>query len=297
MTAVGVSELVDSWEIALKTERKAASTRRVYVGSVRLYLDWAATNGHPDEINRRHAQLWIAELLDAGAEATTVKVRQGALRRFSAWLTEEREIDTDPLLGLKAPKIDIKVVEPLTEAELLAMLKTCDRKTFTGIRDEALIRFMNETVVRAGEVIAMAVEDLNVTAGTAIIRRGKGGKGRLVAYGPKTAQALDRYQRARRRHRHADVASLWLAQRGPTFGYWSLRKTLSARATKAGVKGFHLHKTRHTGATRWLAAGGSEGGLMAVAGWSQRSMLDRYTQATAQTRAAEESRRLELGDL
>ena len=294
---MGVSELVDSWEIALKTERKAPSTIRVYTGSVRIYLDWSTTNGLPAEIDRRQVQLWIADLLDNGAEATTVKVRQGALRRFSAWLADEREIDTDPLLGLKAPKIDVKVVEPLTELELQAMLKTCDRKTFTGIRDEALIRFMNETVVRAGEVIAMTPADLNVTAGTAIIRRGKGGKGRLVAYGPKTAQALDRYQRARRRHRHADVPALWLAQRGPTFGYWSLRKTLSARATRAGVIGFHLHKTRHTGATRWLAAGGSEGGLMAVAGWTQRSMLDRYTKATAEARAAEESHRLDLGEL
>jgi integrase/recombinase XerD len=33
---------------------------------------------------------------------------------------------------------------------------------------------------------------------------------------------------------------------------------------------------RHTAAHRWLAAGGTEGGLMAVAGWSRRDMLDRY---------------------
>jgi hypothetical protein len=32
----------------------------------------------------------------------------------------------------------------------------------------------------------------------------------------------------------------------------------------AGIKGFHLHLTRHTAASWWLAAGGSEGGLMSV---------------------------------
>ena len=51
------------------------------------------------------------------------------------------------------------------------------------------------------------------------------------------------------------------------------------------------------GATRWLWAGGSEGALMTMAGWSNRSLLDRYTSATASERAAEEARRLNLGEL
>lgn len=54
---------------------------------------------------------------------------------------------------------------------------------------------------------------------------------------------------------------------------------------------------RHTFASRWLGAGGSEGGLMAAAGWSSREMVDRYSRATASERAMEESRRLGLGDL
>ena len=54
---------------------------------------------------------------------------------------------------------------------------------------------------------------------------------------------------------------------------------------------------RHTAATRWLPAGGSEGGLMAVAGWSTRDMIDRYTAATASERAATEARGLGLGEL
>ena len=52
---------------------------------------------------------------------------------------------------------------------------------------------------------------------------------------------------------------------------------------------------RHTAAHRWLAAGGSEGGLMAVAGWTHPDMLLRYTKARASERAAEEARALNLG--
>jgi len=69
------------------------------------------------------------------------------------------------------------------------------------------------------------------------------------------------------------------------------------RAARAGIDGFHPHRMRHTAAHRWLAAGGSEGGLMAVAGWTRPDMLMRYTQAQAASRAAEEARRLGLGEL
>lgn len=69
------------------------------------------------------------------------------------------------------------------------------------------------------------------------------------------------------------------------------------RARRAGIPGFHPHILRHTAAHRWLAAGGSEGGLMAVAGWTRPDMLARYPQARASERAAEEARRLNLGEL
>jgi hypothetical protein len=36
---------------------------------------------------------------------------------------------------------------------------------------------------------------------------------------------------------------------------------------------------------------------MAVAGWARREMMDRYVQATQTERAADEARRLGLGDL
>jgi integrase/recombinase XerD len=293
---MGVSGLVDSWEIALRAERKSKNTIASYLLGTRLYLRWCEASGLPDEIDKRAMQGWVGSLLEDGAEASTARARQLAVRRFSAWLADEGEIDVDPLLGVKPPKVDDKVVQPLTEAELQAMLKTCDRKTFTGIRDEAIIRFMNEAIVRAGEVVGLNVDDVNVRGGVALIR-GKGGKERTVAFGAKTAAALDRYLRHRRAHKHAASPKLWLGQQGEGFGYRALHKTLGIRAAKAGVTGFHPHRTRHTAATRWLARGGSEGGLMAIAGWRQRSMMDRYVAATASARAAEESRKLDLGDL
>ena len=101
-----------------------------------------------------------------------------------------------------------------------------------------------ETPARAGEVVAMQVIDLNLRSvpPTAIIRRGKGGKGRVVPLAVEAAAAIDEYMRARRTHRLKDDPALWLGDRGKHFSYDALHKTLAMCADMAGVPGFHLHR-------------------------------------------------------
>jgi integrase len=173
----------------------------------------------------------------------------------------------------------------------------CKGRSLRDRRDEAILRLMIETGARAGEVVAMTVADVDLVAGRAAIRRGKGGKGRIVPISPQCARSIDRYLRMRRQHRLVDTSPLWLGGKGKAFGYPALYATLKYRADLAGIEAFWPHLLRHTAASRWLAAGGSEGGLMAVAGWSRREMLDRYTRATSEARAADEARRLGLGDI
>jgi integrase/recombinase XerD len=119
----------------------------------------------------------------------------------------------------------------------------------------------------------------------------------VVPFGPHSRQAVDRYLRLRRSHPLASTPTLWLGDRGQAFSYDALRRALRGRADAAGIADFHLHRLRHTAAHRWLAAGGSEGGLMAVAGWSRPDMLLRYTAARASERAAAEADDLNLGDI
>lgn len=289
--------LVDSWELSLRAERKSPQTVKTYGTGVRQYLAWCATTDRPAVIDRPTVNGFTAALLEQGREAATVRSRQLAVRRFSEWLTDEGELPADPLLGIKAPKLDAKVVEPLTEDQLRAMLKACTGPDLRERRDEALIRFMVETGARASETAHLVLSDVDLTAGTAIVRRGKGGKGRVVPFGPQTARAIDRYKRRRAGHRLASTQALWLGDRGKGFTYDALYKALTHRARVAGLTGFHPHQLRHTAAHRWLAAGGSEGGLMAVAGWTRPDMLTRYTKARASERAAAEARALNLGDL
>lgn len=294
-----LDDLLASWELHLRAERKSPQTVKSYGDGVRGYIGFCLDQGVPVAIDRTRLREFVDHLLSTGSSPATATARHLAVRRFSAWLAEEGEQDGDPLAGLKAPKIDQPVVDPLTDDQLRAMLKACRGSGLMDKRDDAILRLMFTTGARAGEVVAMRVEDLHLRdePPTATIFRGKGGRGRVVPLPVEVAAAIDRYLRARRTHRLKDTPELWLGDRGKGFTYDALHKSLRARAEAAGVPGFHPHRLRHTAAHRWLAKGGSEGGLMAVAGWTRPDMLMRYTRAQAQARAAEEAQRLNLGEL
>lgn len=289
--------LLESWLLNLRAERKSAQTVKTYGDGVRAFARWCADADLPPELDKPTVNAFVSGLLDAGAEAATARSRQLSLRRFSAWLKEEGEIETDRIAGLKPPKLDSKIVPELSDDQLKELIKACKGAEMWHRRDEAIVRLMIETGARAGEVVSMEVDDIDLKTGMAVVRRGKGGKGRSVPISPQTGRAIDRYLRARRSHRLAGTPDLWLGDRGKTFSYDGLYSALVQRAAQAGLEGFHPHVLRHTAAGRWLSRGGSEGGLMAMAGWSRRDMIDRYTRATSERRAVDEARKLGLGDL
>jgi integrase len=291
------AELLQSWQLDLAAQHKSPKTIKHYVEGSRVWLRWCQKNGTPPELTKVNVQTFIADLLDNGAEPGTARARYAALRRFSAWLTKEGEIPADVFHGMTPPALDTKITNPLTETELRDLIKVCAGKGFRERRDEAIIRLMAETGMRAGEAASLEMDDIDLMRAKAVVRRGKGAKGRVVSFGPSTAAALDRYRRSRSMHKLCDTEAFWLGERSGTFGYTALYRAIAYRADLAGIEDMHPHRLRHTAATRWLAAGGSEGGLMAMAGWSSREMIDRYTRATASERAGEEAKRLRLGEI
>lgn len=292
-----LSDLLDSWLLSLRAERKSPETVKSYGDGVRRFLAYCERTTATPVLDKATVNAFVADLLDTGAEAATARARHLAIRRFSAWLAEEGEIPLDLLLGSKPPKLDRKVIPSLTDDQVVALVKACKGTDLRDRRDEAIVRLMVETGMRAGECVDLDVADVNLIGQQVTVRRGKGGKARTVPISAQTAKAIDRYIRARRSHLLASTPALWLGDRGKGFNYDGLHKSLKWRGeVLAGLPKFHPHMLRHTAASRWLAAGGSEGGLMAVAGWSTRDMIDRYSADTAATRAADEARRLGLGE-
>jgi integrase/recombinase XerD len=287
--------LAESWLLRLRAERKSPRTITCYAEGLRQYI--AAAEGAGEvPLDQDSVAAFVNSILDKGMSASTARLRQLAVRRFSAWLAEEGEITYNALLGMKLPRLDEKIIPELDADEIRRLLKACG-PTFAGRRDEAIIRLMVEAGCRSDEVVNMNVTDVDLPRGLAVVRKAKGGKARTVPFGPMTGAAIDRYLRLRRRHALAGESALWLGERSKRFGNAALYKSIKLRGRAAGLVDFHPHVLRHTFAGRWLEAGGSEGGLMSVAGWSRREMIDRYTRQTTERRAHEEARRLRLGEV
>ena len=311
---VDLAELSESWFMALEAEGKSAGTLKAYRYGVTGFLRWHVSQ-YPDAVpvlDRASVDLFLVDLRRgdpsskpprAAQSAGTVKLRYSALRLFSAWLADVGELDRDPLRSMKPPKAATPMVPSLTDAEVAALVKACRpaaakrtlREQYADKRDEAMVRLLASTGMRAGEVAGLKVSEVDLKQRVVRVERAKGGKQRLVPLLPEVAAAMDRYLRARKAHRHAHLDQLWLGADGSArFGYQGLARALGVRAQAAGIEGFHAHRLRHTAASRWLAAGGSEDGLMAQMGWSDRNMVGRYTADTQQRRALEEAHRLRL---
>lgn len=299
--------LADLWAISLRSSNKAPLTITGYLTGVRQFTEWCGKEGRPLELSRHNAEAFVAHELDSGLSASTAAHRMTVLRLFSTWCCEvERAIPRDDLVGLKSPKLDQKIVEGLTRDEMLMLVKACEGRRFTDLRDMALVRFTHATGARADEVLSMRSIDVQVGARSAVITRGKGGKGRRVGFGDKTAEALLRYQRARRRHPQTERPEFWLAWHNGRHSnpnavrgvltYEGMRGSIERRAEAAGIEGFHLHRLRHTWAVAWAKKGGSTTGLMSAGGWVTIEMPMRYFGSAANDLAVEEAQRLALDD-
>jgi integrase/recombinase XerD len=293
-----LADLAESWYIALEAQGRSKQTVRAYKAGVDGFLAWSAKQGPAAPVLDRPAvAAYLADQRRAGLSPGTRKLRYIALRLLSKWLARVGEITRDELLDLDPPKGGQAPVDGLSGEQLRALVRACKGPRFIDKRDEALVRLIGERGLRADEAIKLRKDAIDLKAREVTVH-GKGDKYRTLRFGPETALALDRYLRGRggrKHHKLADISdALWLPQSGTSFGYQGLSRALKLRAEAAGIQGFHLHQLRHTAASAWLDAGGSEDGLMATMGWKSRDMISRYTADTAARRAMDEADRLRL---
>jgi integrase/recombinase XerD len=135
------------------------------------------------------------------------------------------------------------------------LLASCDRRRTVGRRDYAIVLVLVRLGLRAGEVAAIRLEDLDWRRGEILVR-GKGGRDDVLPVPCDVGEALVAYLRHRPVSESRALFLKVIAPAGPMSGR-AIGGVVHDACVRAGVPLVGPHRLRHTAATGMLLAGAS----------------------------------------
>lgn len=177
-------------------------TARVYVAAVRSFLvGWVLPDGTRVDLRGLRAGDVTAFVVGrcpaqsrAAAKQTTT-----ALRSLLVYLHLVGEIDR-PLAGAVPSVAGWRLAglpKGLEPGQVQALLASCDRSTVNGRRDFAILKMLTRLGMRAGEVAALSLDDVNWRAGEITVR-GKGDRRERLPLPADVGEAISIYLHDRR---------------------------------------------------------------------------------------------------
>src|SRR5438270_13238774 len=243
-----MSQILRQYETHLRTERGlVASTIQEYQSFVRDFL-----------LERFHGQPFILKAVKASdmsdfvlrhapsMAAGSAQTMTSPFRSFFLFLFQKGKLQAD--LAASVPTVAhwrlSTVPKFLTPQEVERVLKACNRRTAVGRRDYAILLLLARLGLRAGEVVALQLEDINWRAGEILVRR----KVRLHDRMPLPAdvgEALASY--LRRDRPHCRTRRVFVCTKAPRRGFAGpstlttiVRRALDRAKLHAEFKGAHL---------------------------------------------------------
>ncbi len=150
-------------------------------------------------------------------------------------------------------------------------------------RDKAVVLFLTFTGARSGEAQKLALGDLFLDRGYAILRHVKGGKARQVKLTPELIEALRAQVAILHQQCGGHAAPDTLVFEVKT--RWGIPQIMRRTQKRAGLPRYRPHQVgRHAFATRLLNAGESTVTVRDAGGWDSTRMIDEYYGHLAQER-------------
>ena len=275
---------LQTWADAFLVDRRVGGCSKGTLGFYKeklakfLYYCDAQLINNVLEITPNIIRQYLLYLEDVGHNPGGVHAHFRTLRTFLNWWENEFEPDgwKNPIRKVKAPKLAIEPLEPVELENVKAMLSTCEKGTFFGERDKAILLALMDTGARAQEFVNINIEDVDLVTGAILIRHGKGGKPRMVFLGKKSRKAL----RAYLKRRHGRDNALWVGKSGERLTYWGLRQIIRRRAAQAGTPEPGLHDFRRAFCLSQLQAGVPETTIARLMGHTSTQLIARYARQT-----------------
>lgn len=205
------------------------------------------------------------------------------LKVFFKFLSDESYIAQNPCERVPIPKIQKKIIQALTEAEIQKLLSVHDVKSFVGFRNYLMMLMFLDCGVRLSELLNLRIKDMDWERYTIKIL-GKGNKEREVPFGVRVAKALVKYLKWRKGLPGQDF--LFVDKFGQRLKMRHVAKIVEVCGRKGGVEGVHCHRFRHTFALSWIKYGGDTFSLQRILGHTTLDMVKNYVNLAGEDVAA-----------
>ena len=163
------------------------------------------------------------------------------------------------ILAIPPKRFERNLVTFLTEIEVDALLNACDRRTWTGRRDYAMLVLAIQTRLRISEITGLKCHDAALGAGAHIHCLGKGRKERNTPLLPSTINVLRVWLAERQ---GAALDPLFPTSTGRSLSRDAVERRISLCVSNATTecpsiktKRVTTHTLRHTAAMRLLMSG------------------------------------------
>jgi len=281
-----IKQAIDSFLLSCKVEGKSYGTIECYSDKLKGFLWYARNYGWPDDINSvttHHIREFLAYIRETPhrwgstcpramkpVNSTTVQAYYRTLSVLFNWLINEEVTNFNPLVKIKVPKAEKKVIKALTSNEVNQLISVFGN-TFEGKRNKAIVLILVDCGLRLGELLNLKLNDVNMEQQLLKVD-GKTGE-RVVRFGSATAKALLKYMMLR----NSSNDHLWITKESAQLKAYSVETLFSKLKKKTGIH-VHPHLLRHTFATLWLKNGGDSLMLQRLLGHTTLMMTNRYCQ-------------------
>ncbi len=256
------------------------NTRLSYVRDVKKFLEYCDRNNiNFISIKNSDLEEYLFSLKEKGYKISSLFRKTESIKAFYKFLLISQKISENPLSNFKAPKLERKLPDYLSLAEINKLLELFKGDKFNNIRTFAIVDLLYSTGMRITEVINLVLESVNlVQLWIRVI--GKGNKERLVPINENTANILKIYLSERNlKFVNKDPQSyLFLNKSGKKLSRVQIWKDIKKIAKEAGIqRNVYPHLFRHTFATHLLQGGADLKSISEMLGHSSLTTTQIYT--------------------
>lgn len=274
-----MQETIQSFTDYLQTEKKASKNTEVsYQRDLRKLAVFLKEHGieKPEQMNATVLNSYLLYLEREHFSPATISRSIAAIHMFCQYACQEGKMVSDPSKALQPPRVERKMPEILSIAEVDLLLRQPKTDTPKGIRDKAMLEMLYATGIRVSELIHLKTQDVNLMMGYITCRDEKE---RIVPFGGPAKKALEQYlwsARAALMHGRDDDVLFVNCSGGPMSrqGFW---KILKSYAKSAGITAdITPHTLRHSFATHLLQNGADLKSVQEMMGHADISTTQMY---------------------